>query len=363
MGHAVGGASPPEDGFLVVRLRRQDAVRAWTARARAPGEPWPSARDLRRGLARDGASSWLGPPEIALLLPQVAARAAALRGAVAFAPWLAYGVPAVAQLPLALGSGDFRWWGASVAVAVHAARSPRKSGRSRPSVRDRAVLTGVTGLLLLWQLGGAIGSGGPLFALGAIVAAGLSLGAIWGPMLFLAAASRRVPDGLLRDGAHLVGDTLIEVTDQDAALDAAASELAMLRRTIGGRLAGLRELAAKRRVLLRRAGQPEDGALGRMERLAADQETLLGEVAEAERVFLAQKQEIARRVEEVRVQAELVWQAARLDQMERALGSPFTAMLALSGGLSEVHVAIARIRRASENSAAAWKAEGELSGV
>jgi hypothetical protein len=185
---------------------------------------------------------------------------------------------------------------------------------------------------------------------------------IWGP-LALVARTAQAPALLSRDGVHLVGDVLYELSDHDAVFGAAAGEIREAHQRIGSRAEEVRRLATERRALLARAGRGPDTPLQRMETLASEQDDLITQLRDAQARLDERRMDFDRRVNEVRVQAELVWQTHQLQRIENAVAGQRASVAAAAIDLSDIQQDLARIVEASERASAAWKADGEVSAL
>jgi hypothetical protein len=185
---------------------------------------------------------------------------------------------------------------------------------------------------------------------------------IWGP-LALVARTAQAPALLSRDGVHLVGDVLYELSDHEAVFGAAAREIRDAHQRIGDRAEEVRRLATERRALLARAGRGPDAPLQRMEALAAEQDGLIAQLRDAQSRLDARRLDFDRRVNEVRVQAELVWQTHQLQRIENAAAGQRASVAVAAIDLTDIQQDLARIVEASERASAAWKADGEVSAL
>jgi hypothetical protein len=196
----------------------------------------------------------------------------------------------------------------------------------------------------------------------ALATSALSLVVLGEPAPFAARASR-VPAILLCDGTHLVGDTLYEITDEDVVLQAAEQESASAEETLRSRLEQLTELTTARRALLRRAGLPDDAPVARMGQLAAEQNELLRQLKDARARLAERKASLHRRVQDIRTQAELVWQTHQLASIEQAAAAAAMPVVGATLDVSDIQAELARIVEASERAAAAWRAESEVAAI
>jgi hypothetical protein len=179
----------------------------------------------------------------------------------------------------------------------------------------------------------------------------------------LVARATGIPRILAHNNTHLVGDVLYEITDHDAVLLAAEQKITSIEQTLRGRQAQLTQLATARRALLLRAGLPDDGPVARMEQLAAEQDGLLLQLAGARAQLGERKADLERRVQEVRNQAELVWQTHQLASVERATADAAVPVIGAIFDVSDVQDDLARILEAAERGAAAWRAEAEVAAL